>query len=64
VKDSAEPHTRSVAFHHEQLVEVEHLEHGPGSEGALQRLEGLRSLRVPVERVLPQEARQGSRDEP
>jgi hypothetical protein len=57
VKDNAEPHTRSIVVHHEQLVEVRHLEHGPSGEGALQRLEGLSNLCVPVEHVSPQEAR-------
>jgi hypothetical protein len=64
VKDSTEPHTQSIPVHHEQLVEVRHLEHGPSGEGTLQRLEGLLSLCVPVECLSPQETRQGWHDEP
>ena len=38
VKDITKPHTGGVAVHHEQLVEVRHLEDGPGGECALERL--------------------------
>ena len=39
VEDSTKPRTRSVAVHHEALVEVRHLEDWAGGEGALKRPE-------------------------
>ena len=39
VEDGTKPRTRSVAVHHEALVEVRHLEYWAGGEGALKRPE-------------------------
>ena len=51
VEDSTKPHTRGVAVHHEQLVEVRHLDDGPGGECALERIEGRLGLLILGERV-------------
>ena len=64
VEDGAKPRTRSVAVHHEALVEVRHLEYGARGEGALKRPERHLGVLVPSERVAPQETRKRSGDVP
>jgi len=56
VEDGTKPGTRSVAVHHEALVEVRHLEYGAGGEGALKRSELSLGVLVPSERISPQDA--------
>jgi len=37
MKDRAKPRARRITVHHELSVEIGHLEHRPGAEGALER---------------------------
>jgi hypothetical protein len=63
VEDSAKPHARGVAVHHENLVEAGHLENGPYRKSLLEGLERLGRLRVPGKGIAAQEACQGHGDE-
>ena len=64
VEDGTKSRTRSIAIHHEALVEVRHLKYRADGEGALKRPERRLGVLIPSERVSPQETCKRGGDDP